>query len=36
MTMLANCLARYGRHVALLQDYGVWEFTVLVRFASKS
>lgn len=36
VTMLANCLSRYGRHVALLQDYGLWEFTVLVRLASKS
>ena len=29
--ILADCIARYGRHVALLQDYGLWEFTVLVR-----
>ncbi|MFN3448437.1 MAG: class I SAM-dependent methyltransferase [Roseococcus sp.] len=29
--MLRHCLDRYGRHVALLQDYGLWEFTVLVR-----
>jgi hypothetical protein len=29
--VLADCIARYGRHVALLQDYGLWEFTVLVR-----
>lgn len=29
--MLAHCLARFGRSVALLQDYGLWEFTVLVR-----
>lgn len=29
--MLAHCISRYGRHVALLQDYGLWEFTVLVR-----
>ena len=29
--MLALCLNRFGRHVALLQDYGLWEFTVLVR-----
>lgn len=28
---LRHCLDRYGRHVALLQDYGLWEFTVLVR-----
>jgi SAM-dependent methyltransferase len=31
---LALCLQRYGRHVALLQDYGLWEFTVLVRHPS--
>ena len=29
--MLSHCLARYGRSVALLQDYGLYEFTVLVR-----
>jgi SAM-dependent methyltransferase len=29
--MLAEMIARYGRHVALLQDYGLWEFTLLVR-----
>jgi SAM-dependent methyltransferase len=29
--MLAYCLSRYGRSVALLQDYGLYEFTVLVR-----
>ncbi|MDB5378544.1 MAG: class SAM-dependent methyltransferase [Rubritepida sp.] len=28
---LRYCLDRYGRHVALLQDYGLWEFTLLVR-----
>lgn len=28
---LRFCLDRFGRHVALLQDYGLWEFTVLVR-----
>jgi SAM-dependent methyltransferase len=28
---LEMCLNRFGRHVALLQDYGLWEFTVLVR-----
>lgn len=28
---MASCLANYGRHVAVLQDYGLWEFTVLVR-----
>jgi SAM-dependent methyltransferase len=31
---LTLCLQRYGRHVALLQDYGLWEFTVLVRHPS--
>lgn len=25
------CKRRYSRHVALLHDYGLWEFTVLVR-----
>ena len=29
--MLAYCLSRYGRSVALLQDYGLYEFTVVVR-----
>jgi SAM-dependent methyltransferase len=29
--MLAYCLSRYGRSVALLQDYGLYEFTVMVR-----
>ncbi|MBR0875088.1 class I SAM-dependent methyltransferase [Bradyrhizobium tropiciagri] len=29
--MLSHCLSRYGRSVALLQDYGLYEFTVLVR-----
>ncbi len=29
--VLAQCRARFGRHVALLADYGLWEFTVLVR-----
>ncbi|WP_424810483.1 methyltransferase [Roseococcus sp. YIM B11640] len=29
--LLRHCLDRYGRHVALLQDYGLWEFTLLVR-----
>jgi SAM-dependent methyltransferase len=28
---LRFCLDRFGRHVALLQDYGLYEFTVLVR-----
>jgi SAM-dependent methyltransferase len=29
--MLGYCLSRYSRSVALLQDYGLYEFTVLVR-----
>ncbi|XSC45892.1 class I SAM-dependent methyltransferase [Bradyrhizobium sp. RDT10] len=29
--MLSYCLGRYGRSVALLQDYGLYEFTVIVR-----
>lgn len=29
--MLSCCLRRYGRSVALLQDYGLYEFTVIVR-----
>ncbi len=29
--MLEMCLSRFGRHAALLQDYGLWEFTLLVR-----
>lgn len=29
--MLSECIARYGRLVALLQDYGLYEFTVIVR-----
>ncbi|WP_407169400.1 class I SAM-dependent methyltransferase [Bradyrhizobium sp. ORS 111] len=29
--MLAHCLQRYGRSIALLQDYGLYEFTILVR-----
>jgi SAM-dependent methyltransferase len=28
---LSYCLSRYGRSVALLQDYGLYEFTVVVR-----
>lgn len=26
-----HCMRRYSRHVALLHDYGLWEFTILVR-----
>ena len=29
--MLSQCLARFGRHVVLLHDYGLYEFTVIVR-----
>jgi SAM-dependent methyltransferase len=29
--MLSHCLVRYGRSVAVLQDYGLYEFTVVVR-----
>jgi SAM-dependent methyltransferase len=29
--MLGHCLARYGRSIALLQDYGLYEFTIVVR-----
>jgi SAM-dependent methyltransferase len=29
--MLSHCLKRFGRSVALLQDYGLFEFTVIVR-----
>jgi len=29
--MLDYCLSRFGRSAALLQDYGLWEFTMLVR-----
>lgn len=28
---LAYCLSRFGRNIALLQDYGLYEFTVIVR-----
>jgi SAM-dependent methyltransferase len=31
INLLAHCLSRYGRSVALLQDYGLYEFTVVVR-----
>ena len=34
--MLAHCLSRYGRSVALMQDYGLYEFTVVVRHATPS
>ena len=29
--MLSYCLHRFGRSVALLQDYGLYEFTMIVR-----
>ena len=29
--LLCHCLKTYSRHVALLHDYGLYEFTVLVR-----
>lgn len=29
--VLSHCLAQFGRHVALLHDYGLFEFTVIVR-----
>jgi SAM-dependent methyltransferase len=28
------CKRRYSRQVALLHDYGIWDFTILVRLAS--
>lgn len=34
--MLAYCLSRYGRSVALLQDYGLYEFTLIVRHPAQS
>jgi SAM-dependent methyltransferase len=30
-SVLAHCLSRYGRSVAIMQDYGLYEFTVMVR-----
>jgi hypothetical protein len=27
----SHCKRKYSRHVALLHDYGLWEFTILVR-----
>jgi SAM-dependent methyltransferase len=29
--MLGHCLSKYGRSIALLQDYGLYEFTLIVR-----
>ena len=34
--MLDHCLTRYGRSVAILQDYGLYEFTVVVRHAARN
>jgi hypothetical protein len=31
VAMLDFCLREYGRSVAILQDYGLYEFTLLVR-----
>lgn len=33
--MLQHCLSRYGRSVALLQDYDLYEFTILVRHGQR-
>ena len=30
-TILNECITRFGRSVAILQDYNLWEFTVIVR-----
>jgi SAM-dependent methyltransferase len=34
VAMLAHCLSRYGRSIALLQHYGLYEFTVIIRHAA--
>lgn len=31
LRMFDDCQRRYARHVALLHDYPLWEFTILVR-----
>lgn len=31
LTLLEHCRLRYSRWVALLQDYGLYEFTIIVR-----
>jgi SAM-dependent methyltransferase len=36
VNMLTHCLSQYGRSVALLQDYGLYEFTVIVRHVTLS
>ena len=33
---LAAMVARHGHHAAVLQDYGLWEFTVIVRHPSQT
>ena len=33
--MLDACQRRFSRHVALLQDYGLYEFTLIVRKESR-
>lgn len=33
MQLFDHCRRRYSRHVALLHDYGLYEFTILVRLA---
>ncbi len=34
--VLTRCLSHYGRSVALLQDYGLYEFTIIVRHQNAS
>jgi SAM-dependent methyltransferase len=36
IAMLGHCLSQYGRSVALLQDYGLHEFTVIVHHQHSS
>jgi SAM-dependent methyltransferase len=36
IALLAHCVRVYGRQVALLQDYGLWEFTLLVHHSSQT
>lgn len=36
VAVFAYCLQRWGRQAAVLQDYGLWEFTVLVRHPSQT
>lgn len=31
VALLNHCLSRFGRNVALLQDYGLYEFTAIIR-----